>query len=94
MEYFDWLADEPGAEQAVGSLLGLGEDNGLARTAIDEKHIAKRSHHIAVRAMNRNVLNILLCLVFDVLGEVDQFPVFLQVISRHALDPVRNCRRE
>lgn len=44
--------------------------------------------------MNRNVLDILLCLVSDVLGEVDQFPVFLQVVSRHALHPAGNCRRE
>lgn len=47
-----------------------------------------------VRAVDRDVVDVLLGLVLQVLREVDQLPVWLQVHVSHVLDPPGDGGRE
>ena len=40
------------------------------------------------------MLDIFLCFVLDIFGEIDELPVLFEVVSRHSLDPSWHCCRE
>lgn len=59
---------------------GGAEDNCLAKTSINEKDIGQSLHPIMVRAVDGDMLNILLSLILEILGKINKLPIRLQIL--------------
>lgn len=79
-----------------GVCLGLCrcEDNRLPKTTIDDEQVRQGLLPIVVRTIDRDVVDVLLRLVFEILGEINHLPVWSQILLCHVLDPSWNGRRK
>lgn len=77
-------------DQVICFHLCGGEDNGLSSTTINGQQISQSLLSVMVRTVNRYMIDVLLSLFSKILGEINQLPIWLQVIMSQVLDPSRN----
>ena len=87
MHDLDVHADLLRRKQRVGLGLRGAEHDGLSETAIDQEDVGERLHPVVEGAVDGDVSDVFLCLVLQVLGEVDRLPVGPQVCVRQGANP-------
>lgn len=88
------LADLVRQNERVGILFCLCEHYGLSISSIANQNICQSGHPILEWALDGQVIHTLCCLVFQILGEINNFETFLHVLAGKTLDPTWNSGRE
>lgn len=91
---FDILIDFIGENQGVGFRLRRREDNRLPKAAIDDQQVRQSFLPVVIGTTYRNVVDILLRLVFEILRQIDHLPVWPEVVVGQVLDPGWNSGGE
>lgn len=76
-----------GEQETVGLNFGGAEDDTLSKSSVNNKHIGKGLHSVVVRAADRDMVDILLCLTFKIFCKIDHFPSWVEIVLSQTSDP-------
>lgn len=74
-------------QKLIGFSLGGRENNGLTKPTVNQEDIGESLHPVVEGTVDRNMIDVFLGLILQVLGKIDLFPIFLEISVSHLLDP-------
>lgn len=74
-------------QETVGLSFGGAEDDTLSKSSVNNEHISKGLHSVVVRAADRDMVDILLCLTFEIFRKIDHFPSWVEIVTSQTGDP-------
>ena len=94
MHNLDVILDLVRQKKRIGFYLGLTKDNGLAKSSVNKQNISKSLHPVVEWTIDRDMVDILLSSILQILCKINHLPVFPQVVGGQLLDPTWNGGRE
>lgn len=89
---FDVLLDLVSQNESVSVSLGLSEHDGLALTAVANKHVSQRRETVLVGARDSKMSHLLGGLILEIQSQVNDASAGLHVVVGDGADPPRDSR--